>query len=163
MEKYGVGNDNLVVLYSTPGQWAARVWWMLRSFGFDNAVILSGGLPKWTAEGRPVSNESCTYTPGTFKAKTHPEAFVGKDDVLAAINDGANRINQQVEKSLDQRSPVAGDLDIGFGQVLEDRKHQFLFAQARGVLDTVLFGDREEFLGGFLLEFFEVHLFVSVD
>ena len=87
MEKYGVSNDSLVVLYSTPAQWAARTWWMLRSFGFDNAVILSGGLPKWTAEGRPVSNEACTYGPGKFKVKARPGAFVGKDEVLAAIND----------------------------------------------------------------------------
>lgn len=87
MEKYGVSNDNLVVLYSTPGQWAARTWWMLRSFGFDNTVILSGGLPKWTAEGRPVSNEASTYSQGKFTAKARPGAFVGKEDVLAAIND----------------------------------------------------------------------------
>lgn len=87
MGKSGVGDDNLVVLYSTPGQWAARVWWMLRSFGFDNAVILNGGLPKWIAEGRPVSNEACTYEPGEFLAKSRPKAFVGRDDVLAATDD----------------------------------------------------------------------------
>jgi len=87
MEKYGISNDSLVVLYSTPGQWSSRVWWMLRSFGFDKAVLLSGGLPKWIAEGRPVSNAPCTYSPGKFTAKARPGAFVGKEDVMGGIND----------------------------------------------------------------------------
>lgn len=88
MGKHGVGADSLLVLYSTPGQWASRVWWMLRSFGFDNAVILSGGLPKWIAEGRPVSNDARTYAPGKFTAaRSRGGAFVGKDDLLGAIND----------------------------------------------------------------------------
>jgi len=94
MGKYGVSNDNLIVLYSTPGQWSSRVWWMLRSFGFDNAVILNGGLPKWVAEGRAVSHQPCIYSPGTFTVTSRDEAFVDKDAVLAAIEDeGAVLIN----------------------------------------------------------------------
>ena len=46
-----------VVLYeasrnSAAEYWAARVWWMLRAFGFDQAAILNGGLHQWTM-GRP--------------------------------------------------------------------------------------------------------------
>lgn len=124
MEKYGIGADSLVVLYSTPGQWAARVWWMLRSFGFDNAVILSGGLPKWIAEGRPVSNEACTYAPGKFTAKPRPGGFVGKDDVLAAINDEEVLIINALPAMMHtgegggvfgRRGHISGSVNVPFG------------------------------------------------
>ena len=36
----GIGSGMRVVLYSRKAtQWATRIWWMLRSIGFDNAAI----------------------------------------------------------------------------------------------------------------------------
>jgi 3-mercaptopyruvate sulfurtransferase SseA len=31
--------------------WAARFWWMLRTYGFDDAAVLNGGWHKWKKEG----------------------------------------------------------------------------------------------------------------
>jgi thiosulfate/3-mercaptopyruvate sulfurtransferase len=55
LTRLGAGRNSRIVLYST-GQagWAARVWLMLRAFGFDNAAILNGGWPAWTKAGLPV-------------------------------------------------------------------------------------------------------------
>jgi len=40
--RLGVGNDARVVVYDArESMWAARLWWMLRAFGFDNAGILN--------------------------------------------------------------------------------------------------------------------------
>jgi thiosulfate/3-mercaptopyruvate sulfurtransferase len=69
------------------GMYAARVWWMLRAFGFDDAAVLNGGWRKWTAEGRPVSTEPATYPPAAFTPRPRPELIAGKDEVLAAIED----------------------------------------------------------------------------
>jgi thiosulfate/3-mercaptopyruvate sulfurtransferase len=88
MSKYGIGESDNVVLYSsTEPMWAARVWWMLRAFGFDNTAILNGGWTKWVLEDRPVSQGACNYLPGKFAARPRPEMFVSKDDVLGAIGD----------------------------------------------------------------------------
>ena len=84
----GIGEGNHVVLYSsTSPMWATRVWWMLRAFGFNNASVLNGGWDKWVNEERPISNKTCTYPPGTWKAQVRPGAIAGKEDVLAAIGD----------------------------------------------------------------------------
>ena len=41
-----------MILYDRAvNMWAARIWWMLRAFGFDNAAVLNGGFKKWTVEG----------------------------------------------------------------------------------------------------------------
>lgn len=91
--RLGVGDDSQVVIYDRAGNsWAARLWWMLRSAGFDNAGVLNGGWAKWTAEGRPVSTEPATYPATTLTPKPRPELFAQKDDVVAAINDGATCI-----------------------------------------------------------------------
>ena len=61
MGALGVGDGNRVVLYdSRANMWAARVWWMLRAFGFDAAAVLDGGWRAWTTDGRPTSTEPPT-------------------------------------------------------------------------------------------------------
>jgi thiosulfate/3-mercaptopyruvate sulfurtransferase len=94
MSRYGVGEGTQVILYdSALNMWAARVWWMLRVFGFDNARVLSGGMRKWRAEGHPLgTGDEPPYPPATFVARTRPGLMATKDEVLAAIDDGATCI-----------------------------------------------------------------------
>src|SRR5580692_12422357 len=55
MRRFGVSDDSKVITYSTANaQWATRVWWVMRCFGFDNAAVLNGGFQKWSKEGRAV-------------------------------------------------------------------------------------------------------------
>jgi thiosulfate/3-mercaptopyruvate sulfurtransferase len=88
MSRIGIGDGTRAVLYDDfLGMWAARIWWMLRAFGFDDAAVLNGGLPKWKSEGRSLSTEPATYPPATFIPRSRPELIAGKEDVLAAIKD----------------------------------------------------------------------------
>lgn len=88
MGRLGVGEGTRAVLYSTDSaQWATRLWWMLRAFGFDDAAVLNGGFAKWQREGRPVSTGAETYPPARFVPRPRPGLFVGKEDVAAAIGD----------------------------------------------------------------------------
>ena len=83
----GVSPDSRVVLYSTTApQWAARIWWMLRAFGFDNAMIMDGGFRKWASEGRTVSTEPCRYPSAVFEAAPREGVFVDKGAVLEAMD-----------------------------------------------------------------------------
>ncbi len=88
MSRLGVGDGTRVVLYdSGAGMWAARVWWLLRCYGFDDAGVLNGGFQKWVHEGRPVSTEVTTYPAATFTPHPRPELIVTKEQVLDAIGD----------------------------------------------------------------------------
>ena len=62
---------------------------MLRAVGFENAALLDGGWDKWSGEGRAVSDQPVSYAPATLTLKARPELFVAKDEVLAAIGNGA--------------------------------------------------------------------------
>lgn len=88
--KIGIGDDTRVVLYARENmQWATRVWWMLRYVGFDNAAILDGGWQKWSHDGRATESTPTVYDAATLTPKPRPDLFVGKDEMLAAIGDGA--------------------------------------------------------------------------
>ena len=64
MGRAGVGDGVRVILYDRAvNMWAARIWWMLRAFGFDNAAVLNGGFKKWTVEGRPVATDAGRVPP----------------------------------------------------------------------------------------------------
>jgi thiosulfate/3-mercaptopyruvate sulfurtransferase len=88
MERLGVGDGTEVVLYDRSNHaWAARVWWMLRSAGFDAAAVLDGGFAKWSAERRPVSTEADTYPAARLTARPRPELFATKERVRASLED----------------------------------------------------------------------------
>ncbi len=54
----GVGDGHQVIVYDGDGLFsAARVWWLFRLMGQTNVAVLDGGLPKWQAEGHPVSSQ----------------------------------------------------------------------------------------------------------
>jgi thiosulfate/3-mercaptopyruvate sulfurtransferase len=90
LKAIGVGDGTQVVLYSAgDAWWATRVWWMLRSVGFDAAAVLDGGLRRWIAEGRPLSREPVRY-PAAASLAVHPRPlFTDRDGVLAALRDGS--------------------------------------------------------------------------
>jgi thiosulfate/3-mercaptopyruvate sulfurtransferase len=91
MSRYGVGDDSRVVLYdSGMNMWAARVWWMLRAFGFERAAVLNGGWKKWTAEGRPTaSGTSAAYPRAQFTPRPSAERIADWREVLASVKDPA--------------------------------------------------------------------------
>jgi len=89
LSSLGLSNgDHCVVYSSTAPMWATRLWWMLRSLGFD-AQVLDGGLGKWRAEGRAVTRGAERYAPGQFRASPRTGLWADRDEVLRSIGDGA--------------------------------------------------------------------------
>jgi thiosulfate/3-mercaptopyruvate sulfurtransferase len=91
MRRFGVSDDSKIVTYSTANpQWATRVWWVLRVYGFDNAAVLNGGFQKWVKESRAVETGAAKARPaGNLTERAAKKLMADKHDVLAAIGDGA--------------------------------------------------------------------------
>ena len=82
----GIDNETTVVVYdSALGQWASRVWWLFRSWGYDSVAVLDGGLTKWTAEERETAIGHSEPTPATFHAVERPELWVDKTYVERVV------------------------------------------------------------------------------
>ena len=108
MSRHGIGNDSRVVLYDRLlNAWAARLWWIMRSFGFDNAVVLNGGWARWTAEGRPVSTAVPQPATADFTADFRAERIATRDEVLDAIdNESVCLLNALDPEEFAGRGPV---------------------------------------------------------
>ncbi len=82
----GVAPETTVVIYDTSvGQWAARLWWLLRSFGHDRVAVLDGGLTKWKAEERPVDLGHVVPPPAVFEGVERPDFWADKAEVEAVV------------------------------------------------------------------------------
>ena len=94
----GIGDGDRVIVYDSRGVVsAARVWWTFRVFGHEAVAVLDGGLPKWRAEGRPLTSGAAPLTPRMFRATLRPELVRDVGQVKANL--GTRR-----EQILDARS-----------------------------------------------------------
>jgi thiosulfate/3-mercaptopyruvate sulfurtransferase len=87
MSELGVSNDSRVVFYDQKGlASAARGWWLMGLFGHDEAAVLDGGLPKWTAEHRPLGDgQGAAPAPGSFVPDFRARQLRGIGDILRNV------------------------------------------------------------------------------
>ena len=82
----GISNDTTVVVYdNVVGQWASRIWWLFRAFGYDNVAVLDGGLAKWRAEERETDIGHVEPVVAAFTATERPELWADKAYVEAIV------------------------------------------------------------------------------
>lgn len=80
----GIGNDDLVVIYDVHGvQTSPRAWWTFRAFGHDKVAVLNGGLPKWLAEHRAISDDIVDREHTVFATELIPSRVRNIDQMLA--------------------------------------------------------------------------------
>ena len=82
----GLGDGVKVVLYDADRfTGSARAWWMFRLFGHPDATVLDGGLAKWLAEGRPVSDAPVQPKERHFTARINNLLLRELDQVRANL------------------------------------------------------------------------------
>lgn len=90
----GIGDGMRIVVYDSEGLYsAARVWWMFRVMGHDDVAVLNGGLKKWKAEGREVTDEvTAKRQPRHFTPRANMALVRDADDVKALIGHKTTQI-----------------------------------------------------------------------
>jgi thiosulfate/3-mercaptopyruvate sulfurtransferase len=153
MGRLGVGDGVRVVLYDRfVNMWAARVWWMLRAFGFERSAVLNGGWKKWTVEGRPIAADDGHWPPRRFVATPRPELIADRAGVLAALErDRACVLNALTEEqhrgtggtSYGRPGRIAGSVNVPARDLVDPATHAYLPADtlrarfaAAGVFDA---------------------------
>jgi thiosulfate/3-mercaptopyruvate sulfurtransferase len=67
MNERGVTPESQVVAYDDMGgNFAVRLWWMLRWLGHERVALLDGGYPMWVKERRPVTTKVPPPRNGAF-------------------------------------------------------------------------------------------------
>ena len=135
MGRYGVGPGVRVVLYDRAvNMWAARVWWMLRAFGFDDAAVLDGGWKKWTRENRPVATDDGARPARAFTARPRPALVADKAGVLSALGDERacvlNALTEEQHKgggvTYGRPGHIAGSGNVPARDLVDPETHAYL-------------------------------------
>lgn len=93
MGRLGVGDGTTVVAYSdNSGLTAARLWWVLRTYGHRDAKVLNGGWERWVQEARPVSTERATPVPARFVPRPDARAVCGIDELRERSGNGSLQV-----------------------------------------------------------------------
>jgi thiosulfate/3-mercaptopyruvate sulfurtransferase len=112
----GVTSETQVVVYDDlGGNFAVRLWWMLRWLGHDKVALLDGQWPLWEKEGRPISADVPKPREGKFVPRPDATAFVDKDFVARHREDGSMKLIDaraaERFKGLQEKiDPVAGHI-----------------------------------------------------
>ena len=87
-EQAGVGDRSRIVLYGDyKGLFATRAYFTLDYLGLGSrASILDGGLEKWQAEHRAISNAASVMRPSTLTVHLRPEAVVDLSTVVRIVS-----------------------------------------------------------------------------
>jgi thiosulfate/3-mercaptopyruvate sulfurtransferase len=106
----GLVNGRRVVFYdNSTGIWAARLWWLFKAFGHDQASVLDGGLTAWRAEGRALEQGSGGWTRTDFRVDERPGFFIDKSEVFAIAEERANGLLACV-----LRAPVFAGTEVAY-------------------------------------------------
>lgn len=106
MDSRGIRAHTHVVLYGdADNRYAAAAYWYLRYYRHRAVSLLDGGLPRWAAEGRPVTDEP-TPTPdgGGYRVNGVEDAIlVRRDEMLRML---VARRDDRALVVVDCRSPA---------------------------------------------------------
>lgn len=95
----GIQADSQVVVYDDAGgAIAGRMWWLLRWAGHPAAALLNGGWPKWTREGRPVSDDIPPESEVRYAASAQDDLWLTTEAVVEALD-------QDQVQLIDARAP----------------------------------------------------------
>lgn len=82
---FGITPGVKVVAYDdAAGAMAARVWFVLKAYGFDDCDVLDGGITKWISEGREITTEPPSISTMTdFEVTPRPALVLSKAELVA--------------------------------------------------------------------------------
>lgn len=93
VRRLGTGDGHQVVVYDTRGIFsAARVWWLFRLMGHRDVAVLDGGLPKWLAEGRPVTGDATQVRDRHMFARRQNQMLADVTEVASALKLGDRQV-----------------------------------------------------------------------
>jgi thiosulfate/3-mercaptopyruvate sulfurtransferase len=113
---WGVDSAKQVVAYdSAAGQFAARLWWLLRFYHHPAIAVLDGGFAKWTAENRPTQSGVEHHSPSHFVGTADSAMIVNVTDVEEIRRDPNFRLidartNSRFRGEGETIDPVAGHI-----------------------------------------------------
>jgi len=89
----GISQNDTIIVYDGPGLFSApRVWWMFRIMGARDVRILEGGIDRWTAEGRFVTDQPTRIAACLFETDFDEARVASLDEMVAIVANGSAQV-----------------------------------------------------------------------
>ncbi len=91
--KLGIKNNDTLIVYDDRGECdAARLWWVLKNYGFESVKLLNGGLKAWKKAGGVVNANTVAVTSSKFTLPTDSpfDLWIGKEEILEVLASSKN-------------------------------------------------------------------------
>lgn len=89
----GISQNDTIIVYDGPGLFSApRVWWMFRIMGARDVRILEGGIDRWTAEGRFVTDKPTRIAACLFETDFDEARVASLDEMVAIVANGSAQV-----------------------------------------------------------------------
>jgi thiosulfate/3-mercaptopyruvate sulfurtransferase len=151
LRAWGVSDDTQVVAYDAHGgQFAARLWWLVRWLGHEAVAVLDGGWPAWLAAGGATQTAAPAKTAaGDVTPRAPRVALRNVAEVQGALGDGSQvlvdaRLPERYRGEQEPIDPVAGHIP---GALNRPWTHNLDAAQQFKPADT-LRGEFAALMGG---------------
>jgi thiosulfate/3-mercaptopyruvate sulfurtransferase len=109
----GIGPGVFVVAYDQGmNGGAARLWWLLRHFGHDEAAVLAGGIQSWAG---PLRRDEEAVEPVEFTPRPRGGDTIDADELARRLGDGGlvvvdARVPERYRGEVEPIDPVAGHI-----------------------------------------------------
>ncbi|HXI86066.1 MAG TPA: sulfurtransferase, partial [Parvularculaceae bacterium] len=102
----GISREARVVVYDDQGLFsAARVWWTFKAMGHEKVAVLNGGLKKWLAENRPVTDEVSKPKAAAYRAARVSARVADAAALRDALKEGACVLDARPAGRFDGKDP----------------------------------------------------------
>jgi thiosulfate/3-mercaptopyruvate sulfurtransferase len=134
--KLGINQTSKIVVYDNLGVYSSpRVWWMFKTMGHKNVVVLNGGLSDWIVQGYETERqEEQTFPMGDFVADFQlqnvkdfhflKKNLIHKNALVIDVR-SANRFHGLVAEPREhlRRGHIPKSINIPFENLLKDGKY----------------------------------------
>ncbi|MBI3830565.1 MAG: sulfurtransferase [Planctomycetes bacterium] len=131
----GIAADARVIVYDdNNAKDAARIWWILRYWGLEDARLLNGGWQGWVSGGLPTEKAEPPAAKAPFPAKAQAKRLATKDELLKSLEKATLQIVDArsekefcgVENLTNKRAgAIPGAKQLEWSDLLEKTSHRF--------------------------------------
>ena len=126
----GVGSHHHLIVYDRFGLFsAARVWWMFRTMGHAEVLVLDGGLPAWIGTGGALTSDHEHRSPAEFTAKPDVALVKALEDMKQYLDSGSQVVDVRPALRFTGHAPepreglrsghMPGSKNLPYGDLLE--------------------------------------------
>lgn len=138
----GIHSKDTLVLYDDNGLCnAARLWWILQNYDFDQVKLMQGGLEGWKKAGGKTTTELPMITKSEFKLSQNPSMkfYVSLEEMKAVINDSilildtrsAEEFSGELMKSGASRAGrIPGSIHLDWAEAVDYSNDQHLKSES---------------------------------